>query len=106
MMKFSLIALLTLCLALAQTGCSGVYAVGPGPGYCGPSYPPAYWGGGGFYGGACYNGWRGGPASWGGGSGHASGWRGGSASWGGGSGSWHGAGGGSGSWHGGGGRGR
>jgi uncharacterized membrane protein YgcG len=42
--------------------------------------------------------YRGGSASWGGGSGSATGWRGGTASWGGGSGSFHGAFGRSGSW--------
>jgi len=117
-MKYSAAILFAICLVLFQTGCAGYYSTGPGPGpgYYGPTYPVAGWGGAGFYGGACYNptyvhtgswngssgnvnGWRGGSASWDDGSGHATGWRGGSASWGGGSGSWHSARGGSGSWH-------
>jgi hypothetical protein len=118
-MKKSL-SLLVLVFAVAGfTGCAGVYVADPGPGYYGPSYPVAEWGGTGFYGGAAYYGggpWRaayvnrfnssgtvygrrGGSATWNDGSGSAHGWRGGSASWGGGSGSWHGPRGGGGSWH-------
>lgn len=98
-MKFPLVSLCALCLALSflQGGCAGYYATGPAPAYYGPRYPAAGWGGAGFYGGSYYrapyyrsgwggsyghaNGWRGGSATWGGGYGHATGWRGGSASW-------------------------
>lgn len=121
---FSLLALpvLTAVLTFSQAGCAGVYVAGPGPAYYRPA-PVSTWGGTGFYGGAAFvggpvwnsgsttwnrrgswssgsaHGWRGGSASWGGGSGSVHGWRGGSASWGGGSGSWHGPRGGGGSWH-------
>lgn len=137
-MKFSLslLAMAALCVAtsILQTGCAGVYAVGPAPVVYGPGYPVSTWGNTGFYNGAVYrsgwnnnyyrgnsaswnnrsgsvNGWRGGSASWNNGSGSADGYRGGSADWSHGSGSatgWRGGsaswGGGSGSWHGSGGR--
>jgi len=56
--SLSLLALAVLCavVSVSQIGCTGVYAVAPGPAYYAPTpvVPVVAWGGAGFYGGTYY----------------------------------------------------